>query len=541
MEEASAAQFDAVIVGAGPVGLTLAIDLGQRGVRTLLIERNSSTGPWPKMDRSNARTMEIYRRLALVDQVRSVGYPAEASMDVFIVHSLSDEPLLKLHYPSVADFRETIAACSDHSQPLEPYQLVSQNRLEPVLKEAAESTPNVTLLFGCEFREYIDDGTQVVIHCQMSDGKKVEFSGAYLVGCDGGSSTVRKQMGINLNGQGGLRHMVQICFRSDELYDRISIGKGRHYYFTDPEGSAMIVQSDLKEFTINSDLPDGADHKEWVREKIGPDIDFDIELLNVSSWNLNLLLADKYRKGRVFIAGDAAHLMIPTGGLGMNSGVGDAIDLGWKLAATLQGWGGKGLLESYEIERRLVGERNVEASGWAAQGLGKWRALCTGAVNDDSDEGATIRNMVGRAANAHHRRVHEMIGAEYGYSYAGSPIIDGKLGDYAHWDIVRFVPSVVPGVRLPHIWLKDRTAIQDLMGREFSYIDLTGYADCDPVSEAFSILGVPLTIISRDEVHVRGVYGCKFLLVRPDLHIAWTGNSMPENILALATLVTGKT
>ena len=180
-------------------------------------------------------------------------------------------------------------------------------------------------------------------------------------------------------------------------------------------------------------------------------------------------------------------------------------------------------------------------AGGAAQGLGKWRALCTGAVNDDSDEGATIRNMVGRAANAHHRRVHEMIGAEYGYSYAGSPIIDGKLGDYAHWDIVRFVPSVVPGVRLPHIWLKDRTAIQDLMGREFSYIDLTGYADCDPVSEAFSILGVPLTIISRDEVHVRGVYGCKFLLVRPDLHIAWTGNSMPENILALATLVTGKT
>jgi len=154
--------FDVVIAGAGPVGLTLAIDLGQRGVRTLVLEREATTGPWPKMDRSNARTMELYRRLGFVDRVRSVGYPADASMDVFIVRSLSDEPLLKLHYPSVSEFRRTISECTDHSQPLEPYQLVSQNKLEPVLKAVAETTPNVTVRFGCGLVDFVDDSDGVV-------------------------------------------------------------------------------------------------------------------------------------------------------------------------------------------------------------------------------------------------------------------------------------------------------------------------------------------------------------------------------------------
>lgn len=532
-------KFDVMIVGAGPVGLTMAIDLGQRGVKTLLVERNPDTGPWPKMDRSNARTMEIYRRLGLVEQVRSVGYPAEASMDVFIVQSLSHAPLLKLHYPSVAQFRAQIAQCSDHSQPLEPYQLVSQNRLEPVLKEAAENTPNVTLLYGHEMIDFDDSGDQVKMRCQMLGRDERHFSGKYLVGCDGGGSRVRKQLGIDLSGQGGLRKMMQICFRSEQLYDNIPMGKGRHYYFTDPEGTAMIVQSDLKEFTINSDVPEGIDYRAWVREKIGPDVEFDFDITNVSPWNLNLLLAERYRKGRVFIAGDAAHLMIPTGGLGMNSGVGDSIDLGWKLAATLQGWGGEALLDSYETERRLVGARNIESSGWAAQGLGKWRALCTGAVNDDSDEGAAIRAQVGREANAHHRRVHEMVGAEYGYSYAGSPIIDGEVGTTVEWDIMRFTPSTAPGVRLPHIWLKDGTSILDLLGPGYTFVDLTGEADTAAIISAFAAARAPLEILSKEEAHVRDSYGCSYLLVRPDLHIVWTGNAMPMDIAALAAMATG--
>lgn len=531
--------FDVVIAGAGPVGLTLAIDLGQRGVRTLVLEREATTGPWPKMDRSNARTMELYRRLGIADRVRSVGYPADASMDVFIVRSLSDEPLLRLHYPSVAKFRQTIAECVDHSQPLEPYQLVSQNKLEPELKAVAEATPNVTLRFGCGLVDFVDDGKGVTANCQSLDGSVTQVRGTFLVGCDGGASTVRKQLGITLQGQGGLRRMMQICFYSEQLYDRIPMGKGRHYYFTDPEGSAMIVQSDLKEFTLNSDVPDGIDYEAWVRSKVGPKIDFDFELLNVSPWNLNLLLADRYRNGQVFLAGDAVHLVIPTGGLGMNSGVGDAMDLGWKLAGAVQGWAGPGLLDSYEAERRPIGQRNVEASGWAAQGLGLWRALYTPQMNEESDVGEALRAETARAANTHHRRVHEMVGAEYGYSYAGSPLIDGEPGVAATWDTVRFVPSTDPGVRIPHIWLSDGAAMQDVLGRGYNFVDLTGVADGTAMLTAFRKLGVPIDMVSRDEAHVRAIYGCKFLLVRPDLHIAWSGNAMPADWDALVAKVTG--
>lgn len=533
-------QFDVVVVGAGPVGLTLAIDLGQRGIRTLILERNPTTGPWPKMDRSNARTMEFYRRLGIAEDVRALGYPAEASMDVFIVTRLCDEPILKLHYPTVAEFRGTIAETTDHSQPLEPYQLVSQNKLEPLLKSVAERTPNVTVRYGCEVTHFDQAPDGVTVEYAQSELGATKVHARYLAGCDGGASTIRKQLEIKLEGQGGLRQMRQICFYSEQLYDKIPMGKGRHYYFADAEGSALIVQGDRKEFTLNSDVPEGIDYEAWVREKVGPGIDFDFRLLNVSPWNLNLLLAENYSEGRVFLAGDAVHLVIPTGGLGMNSGVGDALDLSWKLAATLHGWGGPGLLPSYERERRPVGLKNVEASGWAAQGLGLWRELHTNALMDDTREGAFERLRTARSANIHHRRVHEMVGAEYGYSYAGSALIDAPKDVPAHWDIVRFVPSTDPGVRLPHIWLKDSTSILDLAGPDFSFIDLTGRADTVPLKTAFGDIDIPIQIVSRNEEHVRAVYGCEYLLVRPDLHIAWTGNSLPEDAEKLAKMVAGR-
>ncbi|WP_084398712.1 FAD-dependent monooxygenase [Henriciella aquimarina] len=532
-------KFDVVIAGAGPVGLTMAIDLGQRGIRSLLLERNPTTGPWPKMDRSNARTMEFYRRLGFADEIRKLGYPEDAAMDVFIVTRLCDDPILKLEYPSVGDFRKKIAETTDHSQPLEPYQLVSQNKLEPFLRSVAEDTSNVTVRYGCEVESFNQDEDGVTVVYSDPDDRMVEVRAGYLAGCDGGTSTVRKQLGIKLQGRGRLRNMRQICFYSEQLYDRIPIGKGRHYYFTDAEGSALIVQGDRKEFTLNSDVPEDLDYEAWVREKVGPGIDFDFKLLNVSPWTLNLLLADRYGDGRVFLAGDAVHLVIPTGGLGMNSGVGDALDLSWKLAGTLKGWSGPGLLPSYEIERRPVGVKNVEASGWAAQGLANWRALHTSALMDDSSEGALERLRTARSANVNHRRVHEMVGAEYGYSYAGSPLIDGANGVQTEWDTVRFLPSTDPGVRIPHIWLSDKTSILDRLGPDFTFVDLTGRADTSDIEYAFTNLSAPIAIFSQPERHVQSIYGCKFLLVRPDLHIAWTGNSLPDNPRQLARQAVG--
>src|ERR1700754_2780763 len=177
--------YDVIVVGAGPVGLTLAIDLGRRGVRCLLIERNPTTAPWPKMERSNARTMELYRRIGIADRVRALGYPPEVPMDVFIVTRLCDPPLAILPYPSVAEARAQIADCRDGSLPLEPYQLMSQNDLEPLLKEIAEATPNVTVRYGYEVVDFVQSEVDVIVTAHLLDGSQEQARGEYLVGCDG--------------------------------------------------------------------------------------------------------------------------------------------------------------------------------------------------------------------------------------------------------------------------------------------------------------------------------------------------------------------
>ncbi|QEX08652.1 2-polyprenyl-6-methoxyphenol hydroxylase (plasmid) [Rhodococcus erythropolis] len=521
-------EFDVVVVGAGPVGFTLAIDLGRRGVRTLLVEKDPTTKEWPKMDRSNARTMEFYRRLGIADKVRAAGYPADGSMDVFIVTRLSDPPLVKLKYPSVAEHRATIAATTDASEPLEPYQLVAQNDLEPVLKQVAESTPNVTVRFGCNLVDFAQDNDGVTVTLEDPEGTRKTVRAGYLAGCDGGTSTVRKKLGIKLEGQGSIRQLRQVTFHSDELYDKIPIGKGRHYYVADAEGSAFVVQGSRKDFTLNIGIDEDADLTQAVRDRVG--FDFDFTVRNSTSWKLHLLLAERYRDGRVLLAGDAVHLVIPTGGLGMNTGVGDAIDLAWKLAGTVQGWGGPGLLDSYETERRKVGARNVKASGWAAQGMGLWRELVTPEITEDTPAGAALRAEVGAAANVHHRRVHEMIGVEWGYSYAGSDLIAHEDDNITDWDTTTYTAHTRPGVRIPHIWLQDGRAMQDALGQDYTFIDLTGSSDTRAVEAEFARLGAPLEILRIDDANVRAAYECPLLLVRPDLHVFWRGEILPDDV-----------
>ena len=211
------------------------------------------------MDRSNARTMEFYRRIGIVDRVRALGYPPDNPMDVFLTTRLSDPPIAVLKYPSVAERRKQIAESPNGAWLLEPYQLVSQNKLEPLLKEVAEGTPNVTVRYGCELVDFAQDEHGVTVQARTVDGNEETLRCGYLAGCDGGTSTVRKKLGIKLEGRGGIRELVQVIFRSEDLYERIVTGKGRHYQFADAAGSSMVAQGDRKEFTLHSSLPPDTD------------------------------------------------------------------------------------------------------------------------------------------------------------------------------------------------------------------------------------------------------------------------------------------
>jgi 2-polyprenyl-6-methoxyphenol hydroxylase-like FAD-dependent oxidoreductase len=525
-----------IIVGAGPVGLTLAIDLGRRGVRCILLEQKQAPQFLPKMERCNARTMEIYRRMGLAQKIRDAGFPREAPMDVFIVTSLVEPPLLHLPYPSVAQAQAEIAACRDGSLPLEPYQLISQYTLEPLLKSVAESIPQVDVRYGCEFVSFTQDAGSVSALVKTGAGD-ARLTAHYLVGCDGGSSAVRRQLGIKLAGEANLLQLRQALYRCDGLFERIPIGKGRHYHVADAHNSFLIVQDSTRHFTLHATLDSDEAMKAQFEQVVAMKVAY--EMLSCAPWRQNLLLADSYGQGRVFLAGDAVHLVIPTGGLGMNSGVGDAVDLSWKLAATLQGWGGPNLLKSYEIERRQIGARNVQASRQASRGRRAWRAAWRPNIRDATPDGAETRANLARIADVEQRKSNEMIGAELGYRYHGSPLIWPEAGAAPADDLMKYLPTTWPGARLPHLWLSDGSALHDRIGDGYTLLRLGGAAaDVTALGQAFAAHAAPFAVLDIDEPQPRDIYGYDLLLLRPDLHVVWRGNRLTDPV-RLAALATG--
>jgi 2-polyprenyl-6-methoxyphenol hydroxylase-like FAD-dependent oxidoreductase len=532
---------EVIIVGAGPVGLTLALDLAHRGVRCVLIEQKPEPQFLPKMERCNARTMEMFRRIGLADAIRAAGMPSDIPMDVYIVLSMTRPPLLHLKYPSVEQARLEIAASNDGTLPLEPYQLISQYTLEPLLKAQAERMTGVTVRYATEFLEFQQDASGVTATVRLQDGSTQTIRAAYLVGCDGGASRVRKQLDIRLRGEGNLARLRQGLYRCDELYDRVPLGpgpgKGRHYLTVDTHGSFLIMQDSRRHWTLHATAETDEEMRHRFETVVGVPVRY--EMLYCAEWRQNLLLADRYGASRVFLAGDAVHLVIPTGGLGMNTGVGDAFDLSWKLAATLAGWGGPRLLQSYEIERRQVGERNIGASRYAALGYRKWRSLCRPELYDDTQASRAARDHLAAVADVEQRKVNEMLGAELGYRYVDSPIIDNIPGGPEHL-YRQYQPTTWPGARLPHAWLSDGTAIQDRIPTVgYTLVRLNPQLDVSALVTAFEARRAPLSVLNVSGQSLRALYERDLLLLRPDMHVVWRGNQLPGDPQELAATATG--
>jgi 2-polyprenyl-6-methoxyphenol hydroxylase-like FAD-dependent oxidoreductase len=485
--------------------------------------------------------MEIFRRMGLTDQIRAAGLDRNVPMDVYIALAMNEPPLLRLPYPSVAEAEARIAACNDGSMPREPYQLISQYTLEPLLKTAAEQLTSVDVRYGHEFLCVSQDADTVTATLRDPDGRLVEIRAQYLVGCDGGASQVRKQLGIQLRGEGNLLRLYQALYHAPDLYGRIPIadgpGKGRHYHIADAQSTFLIMQDSTEHWTLHSVVDGSGDMAAQFERTVGIPVPY--TMLYAGEWKQNLLLADRYGAGRVLLAGDSVHLVIPTGGLGMNTGVGDAIDLSWKLDAMLRGWGGPGLLASYEIERRQVGDRNVGASRYAAYGRRKWRSQYRPDIRDATPEGQATRDNLARVAEVEQRKTNELLGAELGYRYVGSPVIWEEPGGPEHL-FREYAPTTWPGARLPHVWLEEGRSVHDVIGDGYTLLRLGGSrAETRSFERAMRERRVPFEVLTIDRDSPRDVYGYDLILVRPDLHVVWRGNAEPSDPAQVTAVVTG--
>jgi 2-polyprenyl-6-methoxyphenol hydroxylase-like FAD-dependent oxidoreductase len=527
-----------LIVGAGPVGLALAGDLGWRGRRCLIIEQSDGSIYQPRMDFVGVRTMEFCRRWGLVDAVEHCPYPRDYPQDNMYLTSLNGYELGRERFPAMKD--EVLPPQSPQHRERCP-----QNMFDPILKQFCESLPSVTLRYRTRLVGLTQDESGVTAEVEdLASGKRETIRALYLAGCDGGASPVREALGIAMHGKPALTYTTNIIFRCPNLVSLHDKGKGYRHIFVGPEGTwativaingrdqwrMSIIGSEEKRTVTTDDI------RAAIRRAAG--FDFDYEILTVLPWVRRELVAEHFGQGRVFLAGDAVHLMSPTGGFGMNTGIQDAVDLSWKLDASLAGWAGPRLLGSYEVERRPVALRNVaEASG----NLGRMRSPGQNtALLDPTPEGEALRAKLGAEFTAAMTREWHTLGIHLGYRYDDSPVCWPDGTPAPPLDPTNYDQTARPGARAPHVWLKDGRSTLDLYGRGFVLLRLGGSAPAaEPLLKAASSRGMPLTEVALDEPAVARAYERKLVLVRPDGHVAWRDDTMPPDPLRLIDCVRG--
>jgi len=540
----NASKIPVAIVGGGPVGLLLALFLDRYGVPSVLFNTEAEVRPHPKGSTHNARTMEHHRRLGIAAKIRALGLPPDRPTDVGYFTRLNGWELARLRMPSEAEKQRTVAMSPATDQMPEPLLRANQMYVEQFLLAHARTRPNINVRFGWQVIKFDDDQDGVTIEAEAADGSRREhWRAQYLVGCDGGRSFVRRSLALRYHGFAKLDsphyggRMIATHMRAPTLYrDHLARHHGWQYWVVNPQVRATIITlSGDDEFLIFSKAtddeaqPDDAAIARLVQQAIGAE--FPMTMLDHRLWTAGVaLVAERFIAGRVVLAGDAAHLFTPTGGFGMNTGMDDASNLAWKLAATVQNWGGPNLLQSYETERRPVAERNTVA----ARELNKHLANFTmpPAIEDDSAEGAAAR----RAVGAHLSSLGEefaSIGVQLGARYDGSSIIvAAAVPPPDNYEI--YTPSGVPGGRAPHYWPGDGRgygdSLFDRFGTGFTLLRLGGRAkDATSIEAAARRRNVPLKTIDLPHGDARELYGCDLVLVRPDQYVAWRGNAPPSD------------
>ncbi len=525
-----------LIVGGGPCGLMLANELGRRGVSAVMIDEKPSTAFNPQANATQARSMEHYRRLGFADEIRQAGLPPDYPTDVAYFTRYTGYELARFQLPSSARAIELVKGMSGSWSAAELPHRVSQKYVEAVLRRHAERLPGIQLRYGHRLTGYVesDDGFVADVE-SLSEGRRFRVRAGFLVGADGPRSSVRQSLGIAYDGATGTQRdfmggrMLAVYIRSAEFYARVPHPKAWMYNcFNRDRRAFMAAVNGRDEFAFHTQLRPGEDEsaitlgdaKAAFQRACGAPIN--CEVLSFLTWTAgHALVADRMQRGRVFLGGDAAHLFTPTGGLGYNTAIEDAVNLGWKLASVVKGASPTTLLDSYEMERRPVALRNTDYARRFADSLGLYAAPPE--IEDATEAGSAARLEAGAYLDRHARAEFNIPGITFGGRYDGSPIIisDGTTPPPDAANV--YTPSACPGGRAPHAWLEEGISLYDLFGFEWTLLQFEQIlSDANPLRHAAP--GVELKLVTLPR-HLRDLYEADLVLIRPDQVVSWRGSA----------------
>ena len=528
-----------LIIGGGPVGLILSMELASRGVKNLLVNERPQTTTHPKGSTINSRSMEHLRRLGCSAQVRTTGVPPDHPTDVIYVTRFAGHELARLKMPTGREKTENPGPWGATVLTPEPIHRANQLYFEAEFKKHADSFSDADIRFGWRLVAYEDHGDYVGAEIEeVATGERHQVRCDYLVGCDGGKSMVRRQLGFSYSGRNSTGTnfydgvMISAYMRAPKVYDVLGMPVGWHYLTVNNDQRTDCITLDGKgEFLMLAEMPAGkhiedVDNVAMFRQAVGADIP--IECVSEEEWIGGLaLVTDGYQSGRVFLAGDAVHLFTPSGGFGFNTGIEDAVNLGWKLAAVCRGWGGPGLLDSYELERRPIGIRNTNESGRLAAQIGDLNYPKN--IEDEDDAGAAAR-LEFRDELLKFKEEFASLGIQLGARYDGSPVVVSDGTPPPPDSAVDYTPTACPGGRAPHYWIEEKASLYDTFGKEFTLLRLgASRVDTQPFIDAAAAVGVPLMAVDIPEDAIRDLYECDLVIIRPDQHVGWRGNEIPND------------
>ncbi len=538
-----------LVVGGGPVGLTLAMDLARRGIRTVVAElRHKGEPPSVKCNHVSARSMEIFRRLGVAKAIRDAGLPADYPNDVSYRVSFTGKELSRIPIPCRRD-RYTASGGPDTWWPTaEPPHRINQIYLEPTLSAYAETIPGLTLLNRVEINGFEQTPEGVTAHgTQLDSNQPITIRADFLVGCDGGRSAVRRAIGATLSGTAEVQRVQSTYIRAPSLLARSDLKPSWATFSLNPVRSGNVYAIDGRETWLvhNYLRPDEHEFdsvdRDWALRKIlGVGDDFSYEILRKEDWIGRRLVADKFREGRVFICGDAAHLWVPMAGYGMNAGIADATNLAWLLAAHLSGWAPADILDAHEAERLPITEQVSVFAMNHALSLSRQRSEVPDNIDADDEAGAQARMALGKQAYDLNVQQYCCGGLNFGYYYDKSPIIAYDEATPPAYGMADFTPSTVPGCRVPHIWLSDGRSLYDALGPDYTLLRFDTAVDVSELMSEAARARVPIKLLDVTPSEGAGVYDRSLVLARPDQHVAWRGNRAPENSRELVELISGR-